>query len=97
MKKVIYLLMLNVALLTFSSFEKPYAFESSFSVLQSSCDANQNLEETCRTFIGKCRKGSINSEFPGQFYDVKIKVVKNGTSAEHKKAWKLLNDNRFKK
>lgn len=61
------------------------------------CDAGASLEETCRNFIAKCRKGSIHSEFPAEFYDVQIKVVKNGKTDAHKKAWKLLNDGRFKK
>lgn len=64
---------------------------------QNSCDANSCLDETCRSFISRCRKGGIHSEFPGQFYDVKIRVVKEGKTDAHKKAWKLLNDGRFKK
>ena len=98
MKKTFNLVLLFVCFITLSSFEeqKPFDGKPTF-VFQSSCDASQNLDETCRSFIGRCRKGGINSEFPGQFYDVKIREVKNGTSADHKKAWKLLNDNRFKK
>lgn len=61
------------------------------------CNASDNLNITCEVFISRCRKGSINREFPSEFLDEKISVVKNGSSAAHKKAWKLLNDNRFKK
>lgn len=62
-----------------------------------SCTAKYNLNETCQAFISRCCKGSIHSEFPSEFLDSKIDIVKKGNSAKHKKAWKLLNDNRFKK
>lgn len=61
------------------------------------CDASNNLNITCKVFISRCRRGSINREFPSEFFDEKVGVVKNGKTAAHKKAWKLLNDNRFKK
>src|SRR5690606_5743820 len=62
-----------------------------------SCNARDNLDEIVQSFIGRCRRGSINSEFPGQFYDVPVREVRDGQTKEHKTAWKLLNDNRFKK
>lgn len=61
------------------------------------CKAGENLSEICQDFISRCRKGSIRGEFPEQFLEVTISTVKNGSSAEHKKAWKLLNDGRFDK
>lgn len=61
------------------------------------CKAGESLNEICQDFISRCRKGSILNEFPGQFLQVTISTVKNGSSAEHKKAWKLLNDGRFDK
>jgi RHS repeat-associated protein len=51
-------------------------------------------------WIGRNCKGSINREFPDQFRSRSLKEIleqaKAGDSAA-KKAWKLLNDNRFKK
>jgi RHS repeat-associated protein len=51
-------------------------------------------------WIAKNCKGSINREFPGQFKDKTVKEIldqsKTGDSVA-KKAWKLLNDNRFQK
>lgn len=51
-------------------------------------------------WIGKNCRGSINREFPGELRDKTLKEIldqsKSGDSVA-KKAWKLLNDNRFKK
>ncbi|MEV0711600.1 hypothetical protein [Nocardia aurea] len=61
------------------------------------CSRDDNLGETAQSFISRCRKGSINREFPGQLLQTSLKDIKSGNSADYKKAWKLLNDNRFKK
>lgn len=61
------------------------------------CVANNNLSENAQTYIGRCRKGTINSEFPGGMYSLTLNAIKSGSTADHKKAWKLLNDNRFAK
>lgn len=61
------------------------------------CVANNNLSEKAQSYIGRCRKGSINSEFPSEMYSETLNVIKNGSTANHKKAWKLLNDSRFVK
>jgi|GEM_PF-2204569 hypothetical protein len=99
MKKVFKLVILFFMFFLFQSFminnvEKEIYKEN---IQDSGCEANLCLDETCRSFIARCRKGGIHSEFPGQFYDVKIRVVKSGKTDAHKKAWKLLNDGRFKK
>ncbi|SFP64516.1 RHS repeat-associated core domain-containing protein [Variovorax sp. OK605] len=51
-------------------------------------------------WIGKNCRGSINREFPGELREKTLKEImdqsKSGDSVA-KKAWKLLNDNRFKK
>ena len=99
MKKYVFVtLFLLGGMLTLQSFVQRVQSNSVVEVqMADGCDVSQNLDETCRSFIGRCRRGGINSEFPGQFYDVTIRVVKDGSSADHKKAWKLLNDNRFVK
>jgi hypothetical protein len=61
------------------------------------CIANDNLTEIADNFISRCRKASIRSEFPGELLPETLGNIKKGKSARHKKAWKLLNDNRFKK
>ena len=51
-------------------------------------------------WIGRNCRGSINREFPDQFRNRTLKEIldlsKSGDSAA-KKAWKLINDNRFRK
>ena len=61
------------------------------------CVAGNNLGETARSFISRCRKGSINREFPSELLDWTLEQIRNCTTAACRKAWKLLNDNRFKK
>ncbi len=100
MKKIIYLS--SIIALLFISMQSFTANSNSNTIktdkiYYNSCRAADNLDEICDNFISRCRKGSIKSEFPSQFLKVKIKVVKKGKSKAHKKAWKLLSDNRFKK
>jgi len=54
-----------------------------------------NLGEIADHFISRCRKGSIRSEFPGEYYNSTLGAIRNDSSARGKKAWKLLNDTRF--
>ncbi len=59
--------------------------------------------KTAKQIIDDTRKGSINREFPTEMKDKTLEDIqrlarKNGPlNAVAKKAWKLLNDNRFKK
>ncbi|MBE9206017.1 hypothetical protein IQ244_05715 [Nostoc sp. LEGE 06077] len=62
-----------------------------------SCEANDNLSLFADTFISVCRKASIRREFPSEFLKSYLEDIKNNKSAVGKKAWKLLNDGRFKK
>ncbi|WP_448265318.1 hypothetical protein [Nostoc sp. DSM 114159] len=62
-----------------------------------SCEANDNLSLFADTFISVCRKASIRREFPSEFLNSYLEDIKKNKSAIGKKAWKLLNDNRFKK
>lgn len=62
-----------------------------------SCQANDNLFQIADTFISKCRKASIRREFPAQLQSSTLRVIKDGRTAIHRKAWKLLNDRRFMK
>jgi len=67
------------------------------SLYAADCVAKNNLQENAMSFIARCRKGSIKSVFPGEMYSKNISEIKKGKSKAHKTAWKLLNDNRFKK
>ncbi|MBE9007566.1 hypothetical protein IQ259_21510 [Fortiea sp. LEGE XX443] len=62
-----------------------------------SCEANDNLSLFADTFISVCRKASIRREFPSEFLKYYLEDIKSNKSAIGKKAWKLLNDGRFKK
>jgi hypothetical protein len=62
-----------------------------------SCIANDNLGDVADSFISRCCKASIRSEFPGELLQETLGTIKKGKTARHKKAWKLLNDGRFKK
>lgn len=65
--------------------------------LRGPCDANDNLGEIANNFISRCRKGSIRQVFPGEHYGDTLGEIKDCGTASCKTAWKLLNDNRFKK
>ncbi len=62
-----------------------------------SCNARENLEEIAVSFISRCCKASIYREFPSELLFTTLGDIHRGSTAAHKKAWKLLNDNRFKK
>jgi hypothetical protein len=61
------------------------------------CVASNNLGDIADSFIGRCRKGSIRQEFPGELLNETLSNIKAGSVANYKKAWKLLNDSRFVK
>jgi hypothetical protein len=71
--------------------------ESRLLIAELDCVANNNLTETAQTYIGRCRRGGINKEFPGELLNETLKNIKAGSAANYTKAWKLLNDNRFVK
>ena len=59
--------------------------------------AAQKFRSTAKDWIAQKCKGSINSEFPSELRNNTLQEIKNGTDAASKKAWKLLNSNRFRK
>lgn len=65
--------------------------------LAQSCNARQNLEEVAVSFVQRCCKGSIYRKFPAQLLFTKLADIERGRTKDHKTAWKLLNDSRFKK
>ena len=62
-----------------------------------SCEYRDNLDSTADNFISRCRKASIRREFPGEYYGTTLRAISQDNSANGRKAYKLLNDNRFKK
>jgi hypothetical protein len=67
---------------------------------KSAQDALNKLRSKAGDWISKQCKGGINREFPDQFRNDTLEDIKNAAKAGDKaakKAWKLLNDSRFKK
>lgn len=58
---------------------------------------DQDLDEIADNYISKYRMASIRRKFHGQHLFEPLRLIKSGSSASHKQAWKLLNDNRFSK
>lgn len=83
------------------TFKNTYLFKLSSVISQvrpgGSCEANENLSLFADTFISACRKASIRREFPSEYLNSYLEDIKNNSSAAGKRAWKLLNDGRFKK
>ncbi|MEH1842759.1 MAG: hypothetical protein V7L20_29500 [Nostoc sp.] len=83
------------------NYNNPSLFQQSLLISQfrpgDSCEANDNLSLFADTFISVCRKASIRREFPSEFINSSLENIKKSKSAIGKKAWKLLNDSRFKK
>ena len=63
----------------------------------SNCNYNDNLSESADSFISRCRKGGIRREFPSEYNNVTLRDIKGDKSDDGKKAYKLLNDRRFRK
>ncbi|MEW4368202.1 RHS repeat domain-containing protein, partial [Aliikangiella maris] len=64
---------------------------------QKALDAIKKFESKASDWIQKECKASIREEFPSEFLDMTLEQIRNDKSAEGKRAWKLLNENRFKK
>jgi hypothetical protein len=73
------------------------AWSSPPELVSQSCNARDNLDDLAVTFISRCCKASIYREFPSELLFKTLGEIQRGSTAAHKKAWKLLNDNRFKK
>ncbi|MGH3568947.1 MAG: hypothetical protein ACRDRH_23560 [Pseudonocardia sp.] len=61
------------------------------------CIGRNNLDEVAAKFISRCKKGSINREFPDSHRPRTLGQIMGGRSADDKKAWKLLNDHEYDK
>ena len=87
LKKVLFLSMTFIAVSNFSTGGLLYA----------DCVAKNNSNVVASQYISKCRKGSIKSVYPAELLGKKLGEIRKGKSATYKRAWKLLNDSRFKK
>lgn len=79
--------------------ETPSEIPSEIQIAQANCNYQDNLKEIANTFISKCCKASIRQEFPGEYYyetlsNIEILQLVNQRA---KKAYKLLNNGRFRK
>ncbi len=90
------ILFISLTIMLFQNMSNQLVGNSSF-LFAADCVAKNNFNEKAISFIARCRKGSIKSVFPGEMYSKTIAEIKKGKSKSHKTAWKLLNDNRFKK
>ncbi|MBB5781636.1 hypothetical protein [Nonomuraea jabiensis] len=61
------------------------------------CDISANLNTTATVYISACRKAGIRKVFPGQYLNVVIGKIKEDRTAAGKRAWKLLNEQRWRK
>jgi hypothetical protein len=64
------------------------------------CNAENNLWEIADFYISRCRKASVRRKFPGQHLYDELGSIKRGAQLGHRSAqtaWKLLNDNSYKK
>ncbi|MFI6144690.1 hypothetical protein [Streptomyces sp. NPDC051109] len=61
------------------------------------CVAGENLGEIANNFISRCRRGSIRQAFPGEHYGDTLGYIRGCGLKSCQTAWKLLNDNRFRK
>ncbi len=67
------------------------------SAVERDCVPTNNFDETAQTFISRCLKGSVASEFPGEFLNRPIGEFYNGSSAAAHKAKKLLTQQYYRK
>ncbi len=91
------ILLVVACILAFAATPTQGSWEFIPSAHAASCVARENLSEKAGLFIIRCRRASINREFPRELLGMTLGLIQQGESATHKKAWKLLNDSRFAK
>ncbi|NDU71764.1 hypothetical protein GWI34_03865 [Actinomadura sp. DSM 109109] len=61
------------------------------------CKVNDNLGATADDYISRCRKAVVRGEFPSEYLDLTLAVIKVDRTTTGRKAWKLLTDSRWAK
>jgi hypothetical protein len=72
-------------------------FKSGITYALASCKVEDNLAATAEDYIKRCRKASILREFPSEYLDRTLAIIKTDRTTKGRKAWKLLTDSRFAK
>lgn len=67
------------------------ALMPSSAVAARNCTANDNLDEVAEDFMARCTKGDIQRVFPGELRGATLGELKRGSTAAHKRGWKLVN------
>ncbi|WP_436771587.1 hypothetical protein [Yinghuangia sp. YIM S09857] len=75
----------------------PAASASAPDLARGACDARDNLGEVANNFISRCRKAGIRQRFPGEHYGDKLGYLMKCRTESCNRAWKLLQDGRWKK
>lgn len=61
------------------------------------CDPLDNLGETADSFISRCLKGRIRSEFPSECLSLTLQQIRSRTDAVGRKCWKLISRVTYRK
>lgn len=63
------------------------------------CTIDANLALTAQDFIGKCCKGTIRAEFPGEMLANTVGNIRDNKSKNdsYKTAWKLISRSEYRK
>jgi hypothetical protein len=76
-------------------------FDSVSTTIPDPCDIGRtvNLDLTALQFIGKCCKGSVKDEFPGELFGNTVRDISNNRSRNdsYKTAWKLISRREYRK
>ena len=77
---------------------KPLQLSSSIE-MDFSCEYDSSLEVLADTFISKCCLSSVRRRFPGEYLYESLETIKSKRKTDRaaKTAYKLLNDDRFRK
>jgi hypothetical protein len=71
----------------------------SIALAATDCTIDSNLTLTAQDFIGKCCKGSVKAEFPGELLANTVQDIRDNKSknASYKTAWKLISRSEYRK
>jgi len=73
--------------------------DSGSSEIQQNCEYRENLDETATSFIGRCCLAKIRQRFPGEYFGSTLQEIQDARAIDRNadRAYKLLNDGRFRK
>lgn len=74
-----------------------FVFVPAGAAAERNCNPMDNLDESAETFLERCIKGRIHSEFPGEMRQRTLGEIRAGQTARDKKGWKLLSRKIYQK